>query len=116
VAIATKRAYERPSSRDGFRILVDRVWPRGVSKDEAKIDLWLKDVASSTGLRTWFGHDPDRWREFRKRYRAELRERKDALDRLKSAVKEHKTGTLVYGAKDKEHNNAVALKELLDGR
>ncbi|MHA6690983.1 DUF488 domain-containing protein [Devosia sp. A449] len=107
---AIKRIYEPAASEDGVRVLVDRLWPRGVSKDEAKIDHWLKDVAPSSELRTWFGHEPVRWDEFRRRYRAELHDNNAALDELRQL-----TGkvTLLYGAHDEAHNQAVVLLELL---
>lgn len=113
MAVKVKRAYEPAKENDGFRILVDRLWPRGVSKVKAKIDLWLKDLSPSTPLRKWFGHDPKRWVEFQKRYRAELKEHRDATLLLKHLVKEKKEVTLVYAAHDEEHNNAVALKKIL---
>jgi uncharacterized protein YeaO (DUF488 family) len=111
--IHVKRAYEKPSRQDGFRVLVDRLWPRGLSKDRAAIDLWLKDVAPSTELRQWFGHDPDRWREFQRRYQAELKQHPDALKQLRARAREG-TITLVYGARDEEHNNAQVLKRVLE--
>lgn len=106
-----KRAYEESSKDDGVRVLVDRVWPRGVSKEEAQIDWWAKEIAPSTELRKWFGHEPERYPEFKRRYKAEL-EDNEALARLKKLVKEGDV-TLVYGAKDEEHNQATVLKELL---
>jgi len=111
--IKIKRVYDDASPDDGFRVLVDRLWPRGVKKENAHVDLWLKDVAPSTELREWFGHDPDKWAEFRRRYDAELKDHRGELDDLKSKAK-HGTLTLVYGAKDTEHNNAVVLKDMLD--
>ena len=113
--IQLKRVYEEPSSKDGVRILVDRLWPRGLTKERAAVDLWLKDVAPSTELRKWFGHDPAKWKEFQVRYRKELREQKDILQQLKQKSSGH-TVTLVYGARDEEHNEALVLKKLLDGR
>lgn len=112
--IQLKRVYEQPSRKDGLRILVDRLWPRGLTKERAAVTLWLKDVAPSRELRKWFGHDPAKWRQFQARYRKELREKKDALKRLKQESKEH-TVTLVYGARDEEHNEALVLKTILDG-
>jgi uncharacterized protein YeaO (DUF488 family) len=106
-----KRAYEPASKNDGRRVLVDRLWPRGVSKAEAKIDAWEKEIAPSTELRKWFGHDPKRWMEFQKRYRAELRSQRDALISLKRSAPKI---TLVYGAKDELHNHALVLKEALE--
>ena len=112
MAIQLKRAYDAPSKSDGFRILVDRLWPRGVTKAGARIDLWLKAVAPSTTLRKWFAHDPDKWPEFRKRYFKELASQKDALSEITSRARKGKV-TLVYSAKDTEHNDAVALKEYI---
>jgi uncharacterized protein YeaO (DUF488 family) len=112
--IHLKRAYEAASKDDGLRILVERLWPRGVSKQKAKIDLWLKDVAPSTELRKWFGHDPDRWPGFRKRYTAELKEKGDVLALLKHRADEGPV-TFVYAAHDEEHNSARVLKEFLEG-
>jgi uncharacterized protein YeaO (DUF488 family) len=110
--INLKRVYEEPSKKDGVRILVDRLWPRGLTKEKAHVDLWLKEVAPSTALRKWYGHDPARWPEFRKRYLAELKKNPDQVALLKQAVaKGH--STLIYGAKDMEHNEAVVLLELL---
>lgn len=111
--IKIKRVYEPPEKRDGFRILVDRLWPRGVSKSAARVDLWLKDIAPSDGLRKWFGHEPAKWAEFRKRYVHELAKQPEAVAELKQHAGK-KTVTLVYGAKDEQHNNAVALKEYLE--
>ncbi len=106
-----KRAYEPAEPGDGRRVLVDRLWPRGVSKAEARIDDWLKDVAPSTALRKWFGHKPERWTAFRERYREELKAN-PAVETLRQIIAEGHT-TLVYGAKDTEHNQAVALAEYL---
>lgn len=112
MTILLKRAYEPPEPSDGFRILVDRLWPRGVSKSSAHIDLWLKDIAPSTALRKWFDHDPLKWIEFRDRYFLELNRNPEALEQLTEQL--HRgVVTLVYGAKDKEHNQAVALKAYL---
>ena len=111
--IKLKRAYEAVSEDDGLRILVERLWPRGVSKQKAGIDLWLKALAPSTELRQWYGHDPARWPQFRKRYWAELKEQGDLLALLKH-VTEERTVTFVYAASDEERNSAVALKEFLE--
>jgi uncharacterized protein YeaO (DUF488 family) len=113
--IHLKRAYDAPAQSDGCRVLIDRIWPRGVTKDHLKLDLWMKDLAPSTDLRKWFGHDPEKWEEFKKRYARELEQRADALEQL---VERAKTGrvTLVFGAKDTEHSNATALKEHLERR
>lgn len=108
--IKIKRVYEKPDKEDGIRILVDRIWPRGLTKEKACVDLWLKDIAPSTALRKWFGHDPAKWKEFAKRYRAELKENKEQVDIINEQIKKRAI-TLVYGAKDKEHNEAVVLKE-----
>ena len=110
-----KRAYEPPASSDGVRILVDRLWPRGVSKEEASLDEWEKDIAPSTELRKWFGHDPARWTEFQRRYRAELKEHADVLKHIRALAKSH-TVTLVYSAHDEEHNDAVVFKDVQLGR
>jgi uncharacterized protein YeaO (DUF488 family) len=107
-----KRIYDPPAAEDGKRVLVDRLWPRGMAKDEARIDEWLKEIAPSDELRKWFGHDPARWEEFRKRYREELKAHGDLLDKLRSEAKKG-TVTLLFAAKDAEHNNAVVLKEML---
>ncbi len=110
--IKLKRAYEEPKKGDGLRILVDRLWPRGVSKEDLELDSWEKDLAPTSELRRWFGHDPKKWPEFKKRYTAELRANKEALAALKKRTK-GRTVTLIYGAKDEEHNNAVVLAALL---
>lgn len=110
-----KRAYEEPSPQDGQRVLVDRFWPRGVGKEEARLDAWLRDVAPSDELRTWFGHDPDRWEEFKERYFAELDERPEAVRELAERAEAGRL-TLVYGARDEKRNNAVALREYLESR
>jgi uncharacterized protein YeaO (DUF488 family) len=112
--IQLKRVYEKPSRKDGVRILVDRLWPRGLSKERAAVKLWLKDVAPSTELRKWFDHDPAKWTEFQRRYRKELDEKKEALDLLRDKSRD-KTVTLLYGARDEEHNEAVVLKMVLEG-
>lgn len=111
--IQLKRVYEKPSRKDGVRILVDRLWPRGLTKERASVNLWLKDVAPSSELRRWFGHDPAKWKEFQVRYRKELREKKDALKLLKQKS-EDRTVTLVYGARDEQHNEAVVLRRILE--
>jgi len=113
--IRLKRVYEKPSRMDGSRILVDRLWPRGLTKERAAVTLWLKDLAPSTELRKWFGHAPARWKQFQARYRKEFRERKDVLDLLKRKSNMH-TVTLVYAARDEQHNEALVLKRLLEGR
>ncbi len=111
--ITLKRVYEKPSKGDGIRILVERLWPRGITKERAAVDLWLKDIAPSTELRKWFGHDPAKWEQFCKRYRVELEQNKDAVNLLKQKCKEGII-TLVYAARDEKHNSAVALKQMLE--
>lgn len=113
--IQLKRVYEKPSRKDGVRILVDRLWPRGLTKERAAVNLWLKDVAPSTELRKWFAHDPAKWKEFQVRYRKELREKKDALKLLKEKSQD-RTVTLVYGARDEQHNEALVLRKIVEGR
>lgn len=111
--IKLKRAYQGPSRRDGLRILVERLWPRGLRKDQAGIDLWLKDLAPSTELRKWFNHDPEKWDEFRKRYWSELDRNRDLMQLLKHRTTEG-TVTFVYAASDEERNSAAALKQFLE--
>ncbi|MFZ5933195.1 MAG: DUF488 domain-containing protein [Patescibacteria group bacterium] len=111
--IKIKRVYEPSSKDDGTRILVDRLWPRGLTREKAKIDLWLKDIAPSETLRKWFSHDPAKWAEFKKRYFQELKDKKEAVEAIKERI-EKGTVTFVYGAKDSEHNNAVVLKQYLE--
>ena len=110
-----KRAYEPPAPDDGERILVERLWPRGLTRARAAIDLWMKDVAPSPALRKWFGHDPDKWQQFQQRYFKELRERTEAVDDLRKKARRGRV-TLVYGARDEEHNAALALKTFLQRR
>jgi uncharacterized protein YeaO (DUF488 family) len=110
--VRIKRVYQAPEHEDGKRILVDRLWPRGLTKEKAKVDVWLKDVAPSTELRKWFAHDPAKWAEFQTRYRDELKANKAQLALLKEAVARGPS-TLVYGAKDEQHNEAVILQKLL---
>ena len=112
MAIKLKRVYEEPAKTDGTRILVDRLWPRGLTKERAHIDLWLKDVAPSTALRKWFAHDPAKWPEFKARYKAELKNNVSQLALLKQAITRG-PATLLYGAKDREHNEAVVLQDML---
>jgi uncharacterized protein YeaO (DUF488 family) len=111
--VKLKRAYDAPAKSDGRRVLVDRIWPRGVSKDELGLDDWFKDLAPSARLRTWFGHDPAKWEVFKDRYFRELDERPEAVERLVEKRREG-TLTLIFGAKDIQHNNAVALKEYVE--
>jgi uncharacterized protein YeaO (DUF488 family) len=111
--IQIKRAYEIAEKDDGYRVLVDRLWPRGISKERAHLDLWLKDIAPSTELRIWFGHDPKKWQEFEKRYKKELKDKTELLQQLKDLEKKHKQVTLVYGAKDTERNEAIILQKMI---
>ena len=113
--VKLKRAYEPPARDDGQRILVDRLWPRGVSKAEAAIDEWMKDIAPSTALRKWFGHDPDRWDAFRHRYASELKDNAEMVADLRRRARKG-TITLVYSARDDTHNDAVVLRNILLGR
>ncbi len=110
-----KRVYDPPARSDGRRVLVDRMWPRGLSRDEAALDAWIRDVAPSADLRKWFGHEPAKWAAFKRRYFRELDGKADALAQLAEACA-GRTVTLLFAAKDTEHNNAVALKEYLDAR
>jgi uncharacterized protein YeaO (DUF488 family) len=107
-----KRVYEEPSEADGIRILVDRLWPRGLTKEKARVDLWLKEIAPSNELRKWFAHDPAKWPEFKARYKAELKQNGPQFALLKQAITKGPT-CLLYGAKDTEHNEAVVLYDLL---
>ena len=111
--INIKRIYDKTSKEDWFRILVDRLWPRGMSKDKAKVDLWLKELAPSDDLRKWFSHDPQKWQEFKKRYEKELKDKQELLRIIKQAEKENGIVTILYSAKDEEHNQAVALAAFL---
>lgn len=114
--ISIKRVYDPPAKTDGFRILVDRLWPRGLSKEKAHLDLWCKEIAPSRELRQWFNHQADRWEEFQERYLEELAEAPATVDAFLQTLREHKNVTLLYGAKDEEHNQAVALLRLLRRR
>lgn len=105
-----KRIYDASEASDGYRVLVDRIWPRGVSKEKAQIDLWMKEIAPSDALRKWFGHAPERWEEFRRRYREELQKEIGLINRLQQLEKQHGTLTLVFSAPDDHHNQAVALR------
>ena len=115
MSVKIKRVYLQSGPEDGKRILVDRLWPRGLTKAKANVDLWMKEVAPSTELRKWFGHDPDKWKEFQTRYRMELKKNKEQVSLLKQEVAQG-TVTLLYGAKDEEHNEAVLLQKLLMAR
>ncbi len=112
--IKLKRAYEAPTPDDGMRILVDRLWPRGLSKQRAAIDQWMKDISPSTELRKWFGHDPSRWDEFRRRYAKEVHQHPELLEQLRSLARKGPI-TLVYSARDEAHNDAVELRHLILG-
>src|ERR1700682_2757618 len=107
--ILLKRVYEKPEAKDAFRILVDRLWPRGLTKERVKADLWLKEIAPSDALRKWFGHEPEKWLEFEKRYRAELAKKKDLLAEIAKLEKEHGTVALLYGRNDQIQNQAVII-------
>lgn len=111
--IAIKIVYEKPVPCDGARILVDRLWPRGVSKERAKLDLWLKDIAPSTELREWFGHDPKKWIGFQKKYKIELANNEKPVAELKKIIRQNKTVTLLYAAKDEEHNEAIVINNFI---
>jgi len=111
--IRIKRVYDQAASDDGFRILVDRLWPRGLSKERANVDLWLRDVAPSDGLRKWFSHETEKWADFKTKYEIELKGKQELLHRIKQAEKEKGTVTILYSAKDEEHNNAVVLSAVL---
>jgi uncharacterized protein YeaO (DUF488 family) len=111
--IKIKRIYDPYAKADGKRVLVDRLWPRGIKKEDARCDLWLKDIAPSDGLRKWFSHDPAKWQEFRKRYGKELEDRQDMIEDLRKEARRG-TVTLLFAAKDSERNNAVVLKEVIE--
>ena len=113
MTIQLKRVYEAPSKSDGTRILVDRLWPRGLTKEKARVDLWFKEIAPSNDLRKWFAHDPAKWPEFKARYKTELKQNGKQLALLKQAITRG-PATLLYGAKDTEHNEAVVLQQLLN--
>ena len=110
--IKIKRVYEKPDKTDGFRVLVDRLWPRGLTKEKAAVDLWLKDIAPSTELRKWFNHEPEKWKEFIKKYQIELKENKESVSLLKDYAKKGSV-TLIYGARDQEHNEALIIKNFI---
>ena len=110
--IKLKRAYEPPAESDGRRILVERLWPRGITKQHAAIDLWMKEIAPSAELRKWYAHDVEKWLEFKKRYLKELNSNKDQLLQLRELIK--KPVTFIYAAKDEQHNSALVLKDLLE--
>ena len=111
--IKTKRIYDKPAKEDGYRILIDRLWPRGMAKENAKIDLWLKEVAPSDNLRNWFSHDPEKWEEFRSKYKEELKTKQELLNEIIRLEKEKGTVTLLYSSREEKYNNAVALNGFL---
>lgn len=113
LSLRLKRVYEPPAPEDGCRVLVERLWPRGLSREKARVDVWLKDIAPSTELRKWFGHDPAKWEEFQRRYEAELAERDDAVEQLLELARQGPV-TLVFAASDTAHNSAVVLKRFLE--
>lgn len=113
ISIKIKRVYDKYEESDGFRILVDRLWPRGLKKKEAKVDLWFKEIAPTDELRKWFAHDPSKWDEFKKKYEEEIKKNEN-LNKLIKIIIEKKNVTLLYSAKDREHNNAVVLKNILE--
>ncbi|MCL5024252.1 MAG: DUF488 domain-containing protein [Nitrospirae bacterium] len=113
--VKIKRIYEPPSRSDGKRVYVDRLWPRGLRKEQAHFDEWIRDISPSDELRKWFGHDPSKWQEFRSRYKAEMKTRKDFIEKLRD-YSEKGTVTLLYSAKDEEHNNALVIKEVIEGK
>lgn len=113
--IQIKRAYDPVDDDDGYRILIDRLWPRGISKEKLQHDIWLKEIAPSDELRQWFDHQPHKFDEFKRRYKSELDFKDDHIDKLRSLCQTHDTVTLIYAAKDRTHNNAIVLKEYLEG-
>jgi uncharacterized protein YeaO (DUF488 family) len=115
VVLKLKRAYEPAEASDGYRILVDRIWPRGISKKRAHVAVWLKELGPSTPLRKWFGHDPARWGEFQKRYRRELQDKPELIARIRQLEQEYSVVTLIFSARDEEHNQAVVLRDVLAG-
>jgi uncharacterized protein YeaO (DUF488 family) len=116
MTIKLKRVYEPPSEQDGYRILVDRLWPRGLSEESAHVDLWLRRIAPTTELRKWYGHDVNKWSEFRERYRDELSKHKELLDLIRDIERHRKAVTLLFGAKDEEHNEANVLVDVLGNK
>lgn len=111
--LVIKRIYDKPEKKDGVRILVDRLWPRGLSKNKVRIDLWLKEIAPSDALRKWFAHDPVKWGQFKEKYLIELKQKKELINKIKQIEKEKRIITLLFSAKDEKHNNAIILKEAL---
>jgi uncharacterized protein YeaO (DUF488 family) len=114
MTVVLKRVYDPPEASDGYRILVERLWPRGLSKADAQLDLWAKEAGASPGLRTWFSHDPSKWGEFRTRYFEEIRSRPAVIRELADAIRTHAVVTFLFAARDTGHNNAVALREFLE--
>jgi uncharacterized protein YeaO (DUF488 family) len=114
--IATKRVYEKVAKDDGFRVLVDRLWPRGLTKEKARVDLWMKEIGPSDELRKWFHHEDGDWPEFEKRYRAELKEKKELLGEIRNLEKKHGKVTLLFGSKDERRNQAAVLAEMVQGK
>lgn len=112
--ISIKRIYENASNDDGYRVLIDRLWPRGIAKDKAQLDEWLKDISPSDDLRKWFNHDPKKWEEFKKKYRIELKQQTESLEHLKSIERKEGKISLLYAAKTTDYNNAVVLKAVLE--
>jgi uncharacterized protein YeaO (DUF488 family) len=111
--IRTKRVYEKPAKEDGFRLLVDRLWPRGLTKERAAADQWMKEIAPSDALRKWFGHEQEKWQEFEKRYRKELGAKKDLLGEIRKLESTHKVVTLLYGRNNEKQNQAIVLADML---
>ncbi len=116
MTVRLKRVYESLDPGDGYRVLVERLWPRGMSKERARVDLWLKEAGASPALRTWYGHDPERWEEFRRKYFEEMRMQPEVIKELREVIRTHDTVTFLFAAHDTEHNNALALKEFLEQR
>lgn len=114
--IIIKRIYDNDAKDAAFKVLIDRIWPRGIAKKEINIDQWCKEIAPSASLRKWFSHDPAKWKTFKKKYKGELARKQDLLLQIKQLEKLHKKITLLYAAKDEQHNNAVVLKEVLDDK
>jgi uncharacterized protein YeaO (DUF488 family) len=114
--IQAKRVYEKPAKGDGFRVLVDRLWPRGLTKEKAKVDFWMKEIAPSDELRKWFHHEDENWGEFEKKYKAELAKKKELLSELRALEGKHGILTLLYGSKDEKQNQAVVLAGILKGK
>ncbi len=111
--VKTKRVYDGPSPQDGYRVLVDAVWPRGLTKQKAKVDVWLKDLGVSSDLRKWFAHDPRKWLQFKQRFYAELESKQETMARLSEIIDDHRTVTLLYGSRERTLNNAAALQEYI---